>query len=83
MPACLFTLLQITVQINEEVHEQNRALEQMQSGMGGADNLLTASLAKMAVSEIPWPLPTTSNSPWACLGMALGCLSRTRARTQT
>uniref|UniRef100_A0A6U4N492 t-SNARE coiled-coil homology domain-containing protein n=1 Tax=Hemiselmis andersenii TaxID=464988 RepID=A0A6U4N492_HEMAN len=38
----------ITVQINEEVNEQNRALEQMQSGMGATDNLLTSSVAKMA-----------------------------------
>mmetsp|Transcript_22745 Transcript_22745/g.44176 ORF Transcript_22745/g.44176 Transcript_22745/m.44176 type:complete len:120 (-) Transcript_22745:485-844(-) len=38
----------ITVQLNEEVHEQNRALEQMQSGMGSTDNLLSASLARMA-----------------------------------
>jgi hypothetical protein len=30
---------QVTISINEEVHEQNKALEMMQSGMGATDNL--------------------------------------------
>lgn len=45
-------MLQVTVQINEEVHEQNRALEQMQMGMGAADNLLASTLGKIGVSDL-------------------------------
>jgi hypothetical protein len=31
--------LQVTISINEEVHEQNKAIEMMQSGMGATDSL--------------------------------------------
>jgi len=41
--------LQVTLQINEEVHEQNKALDQMHTGMGATDNLLASTLAKMGV----------------------------------
>lgn len=44
-----FCCVQVTLQINEEVHEQNRALDQMQTGMGAGDDLLSASLKKMGV----------------------------------
>jgi hypothetical protein len=33
------SLKQVTISINEEVHDQNKALEMMQSGMGSTDNL--------------------------------------------
>ena len=32
-------VLQVTISINEEAHEQNKALEMMQSGMGATDSL--------------------------------------------
>jgi hypothetical protein len=41
--------MQVTLQINEEVHEQNKALEQMQTGMGAGDNLLASAVKKMGV----------------------------------
>jgi hypothetical protein len=42
--------VQVTLQINEEVHEQNKGLEQMQSGMGAGDDLMTSALKKMGVT---------------------------------
>mmetsp|Transcript_49166 Transcript_49166/g.76704 ORF Transcript_49166/g.76704 Transcript_49166/m.76704 type:complete len:119 (-) Transcript_49166:162-518(-) len=42
-------LKSITVAINEEVHDQNKALEQMQTGMGNTDNLLSSTLNRLGV----------------------------------
>jgi hypothetical protein len=53
-------LVQVTLQINEEVHEQNKALEQMQSGMGAGDDLMTSALKKMGVN---FPVLTNPPSP--------------------
>jgi hypothetical protein len=43
--------MQITIAIGDEVKEQNRALEHMQSGMGSTDNLLSSTLTKMKVRD--------------------------------
>mmetsp|Transcript_34298 Transcript_34298/g.77257 ORF Transcript_34298/g.77257 Transcript_34298/m.77257 type:complete len:120 (+) Transcript_34298:1-360(+) len=45
----LLTLKNVTIAIKDEVNDQNRALDQMQTGMGSTDNLLSSTLNRMGV----------------------------------
>mmetsp|Transcript_7791 Transcript_7791/g.12393 ORF Transcript_7791/g.12393 Transcript_7791/m.12393 type:complete len:113 (+) Transcript_7791:224-562(+) len=42
-------LKNITIAIGDEVREQNRQLEEMQSGMGSTDNMINSTMNKMKV----------------------------------
>eukprot|EP00802_Teleaulax_amphioxeia_P025307 Tamp_26142.p2 GENE.Tamp_26142~~Tamp_26142.p2 ORF type:complete len:112 (-),score=34.24 Tamp_26142:475-810(-) len=64
----LSSLKSVTISINEEVHEQNKALEMMQSGMGATDNLLGSTLKRVGQM---WASGSSSSVTTMATGMVV------------